>query len=60
MISPRRSGVQISLKQGTTTLAIFGVHSLTGIAQDFEQVLTTEQADSVTDYSDLRIVCEAL
>ena len=50
----------MSLKQGNTVIAAYGPHTLIGVAQDFEQVLTTEQADSITDYSDLRIVCEAL
>ena len=44
------------LKQGATTIASYGPHTLTGAAQDFSQTLTGGQADSITDYTDLRVV----
>lgn len=44
------------LKQGSTTIASYGPHTLTGSAQDFAQTLTGGEADSITDYSDLRVV----
>jgi hypothetical protein len=44
------------LKQGSTTIASYGPHTLTGAAQDFAQTLTGGEADSITDYSDLRVV----
>ena len=45
----------VALKQGSTTIASWGPHSLTGSAQDFAQTLTGGQADSITDYSALRV-----
>ena len=45
----------LALKQGSTTIASWGPHSLTGSAQDFAQTLTGGQADSITDYSALRV-----
>lgn len=47
------------LKQGSTTIASFGPHTLTGSAQDFAQTLSAGQADSISDYSDLRVVFTA-
>lgn len=47
------------LKQGSTTIASYGPHTLTGSAQDFSQTLTGGEADSITDYSDLRVVFTA-
>jgi hypothetical protein len=47
--------VTAKLKQGTTTIATFGPHTLTGAAQDFAQTLSAGQADSITDYSALRV-----
>lgn len=47
--------VTATLKQGTTTIASFGPHTLTGAAQDFAQTLSAGQADSITDYSALRV-----
>lgn len=44
------------LKQGSTTIASYGPHTLTGAAQDFAQTLSGGEADSITDYSDLRVV----
>ena len=44
------------LKQGSTTIASYGPHTLTGSAQDFTQTLTGGEADSITDYGDLRVV----
>lgn len=47
--------VTVTLKQGTTTIASWGPHTLTGAAQDFAQTLTGGEADSITDYSALRV-----
>ena len=47
--------ISVVLKQGTSTIASWGPHSLTGSAQDFAQTLTGGQADSITDYSALRV-----
>lgn len=49
----------IRLKQGASTIATFGPHTATGAAQDFEQTLTGGQADSITDYTALRVELEA-
>ena len=48
--------ITVLLKQGSTTIASYGPHTLTGSAQDFAQTLTGGEADSITDYSDLRVV----
>ena len=48
--------ISASLKQGSTTIASYGPHMLTGAAQDFAQTLSGGEADSITDYSDLRVV----
>ena len=47
--------ISVVLKQGTSTIASWGPHTLTGAAQDFAQTLTGTQADSITDYSALRV-----
>jgi hypothetical protein len=47
--------VTVTLKQGTTTVASWGPHALTGSAQDFAQTLSAGEADSITDYSALRV-----
>jgi hypothetical protein len=47
--------VSVALKQNTTTIASWGPHALTTSAQDFAQTLTGGQADSITDYSALRV-----
>lgn len=47
--------ITVTLKQGSTTIASWGPHTLTGAAQDFAQTLTGGQADSITDYSALRV-----
>mgnify|MGYP000844809333 CR=1 FL=1 len=52
--------VFVVLKQGATTIASWGPHTLTGVAQDFAQTLTGGQADSITDYSALRVDLTAL
>ena len=44
------------LKQGATTIASYGPHTLTGAAQDFSQTLTSGEANSITNYADLRVV----
>lgn len=49
----------VRLKQGTATIAAWGPHTLTGAVQDFAQTLTGAQADSITDYGDLRVSFEA-
>lgn len=51
--------IAVALKQGSTTIASWGPHTLTGSAQDFAQTLSGGQADSITDYSDLRVVFTA-
>lgn len=48
--------ITVVLKQGATTIASFGPHLLTREIQDFEQYLTENQASSISDYSDLRMV----
>ena len=52
---PGSVNVAVTLKQGTTTIASWGPHALTGVAQDFAQTLTGGQADAITDYSALRV-----
>lgn len=47
--------VAVTLKQSAATIASFGPHTITGAAQDFEQTLSGGQADSITDYSALRV-----
>lgn len=54
-LPPGSGTVSVALKQGTTTIASWGPHSLTGSAQDFAQTLTGSEADSITDYSALRV-----
>lgn len=49
----------VALRQGSTPIAAWGPHALTGAAQNFEQMLTTGQAAAITDYSDLRVVLTA-
>lgn len=51
--------VTVTLKQSTTTVVSWGPHTLTGAAQSFTQTLTGGQADSITDYSALRVEFEA-
>lgn len=46
--------IQVTLKQGATTIASWS-HSLTGATQLFYQTLTSGQATSISDYSDLRV-----
>lgn len=47
--------IAVTLKQGSTTIASWGPHTLTGSAQDFAQTLTGGEADSITDYTALRV-----
>jgi hypothetical protein len=47
--------IAVTLKQSTTTIASWGPHTLTGAAQDFAQTLTSGEADSITDYTALRV-----
>ena len=47
--------IAVTLKQSSTTIASWGPHTLTGAAQDFAQTLTAGEADSITDYSALRV-----
>jgi hypothetical protein len=47
--------VTVTLKQNTTTIASWGPHTLSGSAQDFAQTLSAGEADSITDYSALRV-----
>lgn len=51
--------VTATLKQGSTTIASFGPHTLTGEAHDFAHTLTTAQVAAITDYADLRVVFES-
>ena len=52
------ASLRVSLKQGTTTIAYWD-HTVISTTS-FEQTLTAEQADSITDYSDLRISFEVI
>jgi len=47
--------IAVALKQGSTTIASWGPHALSGVAQDFAQTLTGGEADSITDYTALRV-----
>lgn len=47
--------IAVALKQGSTTIASWGPHALSGVAQDFAQTLSGGQADSITDYTALRV-----
>lgn len=51
--------ITVTLKQGATTIASFGPHSLTGATQDFTQTLSGGQADSITNYGALSVVFTA-
>jgi hypothetical protein len=53
---PGIGNITAALKCGAVTIATWGPHILTGATQEFTQVLTTSQADSITDYSDIRVV----
>lgn len=57
---PGSGYVKASLKSGSTTIATWGPHRLTETATDYAQRLSIAQADAITDYSDLRVVFEAL
>lgn len=48
-------GITVALRQGSTVIATWGPHQLTSSPQDFEQTLTGIQADSITNYADLRV-----
>lgn len=55
-LPPGSGTVSVALKQGTTTIASWGPHTLIGTtAQTFAQTLTGGEADSITDYSALRV-----
>jgi hypothetical protein len=47
--------VSVTLKQGSTTIASWGPHDLGANPQNFAQTLTETQADSITDYTALRV-----
>lgn len=52
---PGNGNLAVALKQGTTTIASWGPHVLSNYAQDFAQTLSGTQADSITDYTALRV-----
>lgn len=47
--------VSVHLYQGASLIVSYGPHTLTGSAQDFSQTLSAAEADSITDYSDIRV-----
>jgi hypothetical protein len=47
--------IAVALKQGSTTIASYGPHTLTGAAQALQQTLSGGQADSITDYAALSV-----
>lgn len=47
--------VAVALKQGGTTIASFGPHTLTAAAQAIQQVLSGGEADAITDYTALSV-----
>lgn len=51
--------VTVTLKQGATTIATFGPHTLSGAAQEFAQTLSGVQADSITNYGALSVAFAA-
>lgn len=54
-LRPGSGSVTVTLKQGSTTIAAWGPHVLGVNPQNFSQTLTGTQADSITDYSALRV-----
>jgi hypothetical protein len=46
--------LSVALKQGSTTIASW-VHTLTGLPQDISNTLSGTEADSITDYTNLRV-----
>ncbi len=50
----------VRLRQGASTTIASWTHSSIAVPTLFEQTLTTEQANSITDYSDLRLQFEAI
>lgn len=54
-LPPGNGNIAVALKQGTTTVASWGPHVLSNYAQDFAQTLSGAQADSITDYTALRV-----
>lgn len=55
-VLPGIGNITATLKCGTVTIATWGPHILTGATQEFTQVLSSGQADSITDYADIRVV----
>jgi hypothetical protein len=53
-IEPGSGSITVALKQGATTIASW-THTLTGSVQNISQTLTGTQADSITDYTDIRV-----
>lgn len=51
--------IAVALKQGAATIASFGPHTLTGVAQAMQQALSGAQADSITDYAALSVAITA-
>lgn len=51
--------VTVALKQGASTIASFGPHTLTGVVQAMQQALSGGQADSITDYAALSVAITA-
>jgi hypothetical protein len=46
--------LSVALKQGSTTIASW-VHTLTGLPQDISNTLSGAEADSITNYTNLRV-----
>ena len=49
----------VTLKQGSTTIATWTETNASSTMTTYEHTLTSGEADSITDYSDLRLVFEA-
>ena len=49
----------VRLRQGSTTIASWN-HTSVSLITEFEQTLTAEQADAITNYADLRLQFEVL
>lgn len=49
----------VRLRQGNTTIASWS-HSSVALVTTFEQTLTAEQVDAITNYADLRLQFEVL
>lgn len=57
--SPNGDSLVVRMKQGAVVLASWSHPSLPMTPTIFEQTLTAEQCDAITDYTDIRIELEA-